>query len=277
MRVEVTPNNNVKYDDTIYAAGTVLEIEDAAGKALVEAGAAVVAKAEKVAPEPAKEPEVKAAAKTEAKRQTTNRAATRLSISGRSARVALCYGLRMSIPVQYFQAMATAIPTLVIAITIGLRSGNLFKDLVGPFSKGRWRYATLIICLLIPTIIVFGEFAALHALLAGFGTALEALAALFAAAFCLMILLGELINPMLEHFGMTTRVNVSFLPMASILPVFIWFFVTLFPTSTDPGVVPPGNVTPVSSAASVATGPSSSITTSSTIAPSSSAPVSTGP
>ncbi|SDP33289.1 hypothetical protein SAMN04487914_10892 [Arthrobacter sp. ok909] len=58
MQVEVTENNNVKYNDALYVAGSVFEADEDAAKALIESGAVVAVKveADEATEEPAKAP-----------------------------------------------------------------------------------------------------------------------------------------------------------------------------------------------------------------------------
>ena len=100
----------------------------------------------------------------------------------------------MDVPIPFFQAAATAIPTLLIALAVGVKMGNQFAT-DSPYRLDKLGKATA--ALLVVATIVSGEFVALAALIEGAGSANQATWVLTSIGTCIYFLGFELLTPLL--------------------------------------------------------------------------------
>lgn len=102
-----------------------------------------------------------------------------------------------TIPMAYFQAGATAIPTILIAVAVGVRQGTTWaRDMQKETRLGR--ILTICIVIFCVLIIVGGEASALVALLTGHGTLMAADVVWGGVMSGLLLLTAELIKPFME-------------------------------------------------------------------------------
>lgn len=116
-----------------------------------------------------------------------------------------------NVPIVFFQVAAAAIPTLLIAIVVGLKQADAFAQLFKKASK-RLKPVLLGFWLLLVLMIVLGELCAFRAIARGSGNSLEA-ESVWAA---IMICLGMIVLEMLQPLGrlMTVRGHVILLQSA---------------------------------------------------------------
>lgn len=103
----------------------------------------------------------------------------------------------VSIPIQFFQVSAAAIPTLLVAVVVGLKQGSLWAETM---NKSGWfvKLSTTTVSLAIILTIICGEFCAVYALTIGEGTSALAKPVCAAIAFCLLIIALEFLKPILD-------------------------------------------------------------------------------
>jgi hypothetical protein len=105
--------------------------------------------------------------------------------------------LMASIPIQFFQVGAAAIPTLLVAVSVGLKQGAQYAELAtksGPIV----RYATALLSLFLMLNIVAGELCALYALTIGSGDTALARPVATAIMICLLIIALEFLKPIMD-------------------------------------------------------------------------------
>lgn len=123
-----------------------------------------------------------------------------------------------TIPMEYFQAGATAIPTILIALAVGARQGTTWaKDMQKETRLGR----ILAICIVsfCVLVIVGGETSALVALFTGHRTIMEADMVWAGVMIGLLLLIVELIKPVME----VLKKREKYVLQAMI--VFIWLLI----------------------------------------------------
>lgn len=101
--------------------------------------------------------------------------------------------------IQYFQAVATAIPTLLIALAVGMRLGETTAARLEAVPVKHLTRFTIILATN-TLIIVAGEFAALFALVRGGGNGVEAIICFLAVVVCLNNLIVFLLLPILKRY-----------------------------------------------------------------------------
>lgn len=99
-----------------------------------------------------------------------------------------------SVPIIFFQVSAAAIPTLLIAIVVGLKHADAFAKYFGRASK-RAKPFYLAFWLLLILMIVVGEFAAFRAIARGSGNALEVEMVWTAIMICVFMIVLEMLQP----------------------------------------------------------------------------------
>jgi hypothetical protein len=110
----------------------------------------------------------------------------------------------ISIPIMFFQVASTAIPTLLIAVAVGIKQGATFAGMYERAKTEDWKARMVLITVGLVSIIVLGELAALRAIARGSGNELEALMAWAAIMNCLLLILLEFILPIaykMRHKG----------------------------------------------------------------------------
>ncbi len=100
------------------------------------------------------------------------------------------------IPLAFFQAGATAIPTILIALAIGMKHGTQEAERIARKSL-RERRTSIGFVLLLVLAVVGGEFSALFALLLGSGNYALATIVWLGVSLGLLTLIGELLKPIL--------------------------------------------------------------------------------
>jgi hypothetical protein len=106
--------------------------------------------------------------------------------------------LSMSKPVQYFQATAAAIPTLLNAIAVGMKGGIQYADYMNSMKSGSDRSKVILWAIGLIYVIAGGEVAALIAILTNNGSLFQAGWAFAAVIFCFLALASEFIRPVLQ-------------------------------------------------------------------------------
>lgn len=104
------------------------------------------------------------------------------------------------VPIMFFQVAATAIPTLLIAVAVGIKQGATFAEgfvLV----EGVHRRILGALGVFVTLSIVLGEFAALRAVIRGSGNQLELELAFAAIAGCLLLITIEMVTPLVKKLS----------------------------------------------------------------------------
>jgi len=132
------------------------------------------------------------------------------------------------IPIQYFQAIAGAIPTLLIALAVGLKTGDELAEGIEETALRR-RLKFYIPVLSAGTIIICGEAWALIALATGWGGAAQAVFCAASLLMCLLFLLYAFVRPSIRKLKKahakhrTEFVAVSASTVLIIISVWLWF------------------------------------------------------
>ncbi|WP_285250239.1 hypothetical protein [Pseudarthrobacter sp. fls2-241-R2A-168] len=100
-----------------------------------------------------------------------------------------------NVPIMFFQVSATAIPTLLIAVAVGIKQGQTFAGFYERAVTGRHKRVLLVMTIVLPLIIILGELCALRAVLRGAGNELELLLVWGAYFNCLLLIFLEFIVP----------------------------------------------------------------------------------
>jgi hypothetical protein len=101
-----------------------------------------------------------------------------------------------SIPIAFFQVGATAIPTLLIAVAVGLKQGVSHAE---SFKKTKGDRAVAVFTVSLFSLTVgAGQLAALTALYQGTGGRFQALLVWMAVSFALMFIIMEFITPVVS-------------------------------------------------------------------------------
>ncbi|MET3349022.1 UNVERIFIED_ORG: heme exporter protein D [Arthrobacter sp. UYEF1] len=108
------------------------------------------------------------------------------------------------IPLAFFQAGATAIPTILIALAIGMKHGTQEAESIARQSRRERRTSIGFVLLLVLTV-VGGEFSALFALLSGSGNYALATMVWLGVSMGLLTLIGELLKPILGVLSKNER------------------------------------------------------------------------
>ncbi|WP_156507344.1 hypothetical protein [Arthrobacter sp. OY3WO11] len=101
------------------------------------------------------------------------------------------------VPLAYFQVGATAIPTLLVAVAVGLKQGVTHAEEFKKASRIDKGVAVFTVVLFSLSVGV-GELAALTALYRGEGSSLQALLVWGAVSFALLLIIMEFITPIVS-------------------------------------------------------------------------------
>lgn len=134
-------------------------------------------------------------------------------------------------PIVFFQVAAAAIPTLLIAIAVGMKQADAFAKLfekaskrAKPFLVGFWVVLVLMILL--------GEIAAIRAIARGSGNRLEAEFVWSAIMICLFMIVLEMMQPL----GRLMSARGHIILLESMMGVFI--LIIIYTLLVFNGVVP---------------------------------------
>ncbi|MBT2565269.1 hypothetical protein J7I84_01945 [Arthrobacter sp. ISL-85] len=135
------------------------------------------------------------------------------------------------LPIMFFQVAATAIPTLLIAVAIGIKHGDTYA---GYYERvqGRIRYLYPSLTVAMGLVVALGEFAALRAIARGSGNHLEAEMVWGAIHICLLLIVIELLEP----FGKTMKRPQHKLLLMSICV--LWMVTAIYVALIIYGIVP---------------------------------------
>lgn len=132
----------------------------------------------------------------------------------------------MGIHIEFFQATATVVPTLLIALAVGLKGGQQFADRFKSDTEGKKkvaRYGHLFMVLLLATLIAISEFTSLVVLVSDRFSSLQALVSLSGVLFCLVILTKEFLQPTLNLLSDRERNFIEWLFVAGIVAALVSF------------------------------------------------------
>lgn len=104
------------------------------------------------------------------------------------------------IPVQFFQVTAAAIPTLVIAMAVGAKQGQLMADSFAR-SNGSGRFLLVFFSVIVFALVFAGEWLSLRALIWGNGEKVSALIIYCCIALLLYLVCWQFIFPIKEFFS----------------------------------------------------------------------------
>ncbi|SDP33250.1 hypothetical protein SAMN04487914_10890 [Arthrobacter sp. ok909] len=99
-----------------------------------------------------------------------------------------------SVPMPFFQVGATAIPTLLVAVAIGIKAGNLHGEVFQSARKSH-KIAALFSSFFFIAIVTAGELSALTALFKGYGNSIQAACIWTAMTTCLFLIIIEFVGP----------------------------------------------------------------------------------
>lgn len=102
-----------------------------------------------------------------------------------------------TIPIPYFQAGATAIPAILIALAVGAKHGTTWAARMQKESK-RARIGYIVVLMVVVVAIGGGEFSAILALFANHGSLFQAHMVWGGVTLGLLLLIMELITPVIE-------------------------------------------------------------------------------
>lgn len=102
-----------------------------------------------------------------------------------------------SVPIAYFQVGATAIPTLLVAVAVGLKLGLSHAEEFKKASRVDKGVAVFTVVLFSLSVGI-GELAALTALYQGEGSSLQAFLVWGAVSFALLLIIMEFITPIVS-------------------------------------------------------------------------------
>jgi MFS family permease len=136
-----------------------------------------------------------------------------------------------AVSITYFQAAATAIPTLLIAVAVGIKQGAIYADYYG-LLRGRRKIFVLVMLSIVALAIVLGEMAALRAIARGSGNTLEVELSWAAIMTCMLLIVLEMVQPLAEKMapenGHRLRLSVAG----------FWFVLAAYSALVIYGVVP---------------------------------------
>ncbi len=128
-------------------------------------------------------------------------------------------------PIQYFQVTAAVIPTLLIALAVGIRTSDRLAPAMTR-ATGLKRYAFLLLIALVAIVIGGAEVASLEALVLGSGTVFSTIVAFLGVIFCFGLVLDAFLHPLLAKLETPQQVFLIGMVTAGILAG-IWSFVRL--------------------------------------------------
>jgi hypothetical protein len=135
------------------------------------------------------------------------------------------------LPIMYFQVGATAIPTLLIAVAVGIKHGAAYASYYEQV-KGWPRFLFLVITVVTGLAVALGEFAALRAIARGSGNQLEGEMVWSAISLCLLLIVMELVEPFAEKMERRNHKNL----MLGIVGV--WMVMCVYVSMISTGVIP---------------------------------------
>lgn len=118
-----------------------------------------------------------------------------------------------NVPIMFFQVAATAIPTLLIAVAVGIKQGATYAEYYGQIKRPWVKIMLVGMTVVLGLAIALGEFAALRAIARGSGNGLEAELVFSAIYVCFMLIFMELLAPFAQH--MTLRAHSRLLGSAA--------------------------------------------------------------
>ncbi|MDQ0078241.1 hypothetical protein [Arthrobacter oryzae] len=104
------------------------------------------------------------------------------------------------IPIMFFQVGATAIPTLLIAVTVGIKHGEIYAT---DYEHAKKKHKVYILAVLsaMALVIVLGEMSALRAIARGAGNRLEVDLVWSAIMACILLITLEMMKPMADKMS----------------------------------------------------------------------------
>jgi protein-S-isoprenylcysteine O-methyltransferase Ste14 len=101
----------------------------------------------------------------------------------------------LQMPIMFFQVGATAIPTLLIAVAVGIKQGAIYAEIYDRAAGWHKKFALVLLCL-VTLSIVLGETAALRAIARGSGNGMEIELVWTAIMVCLLLIALEMVQPL---------------------------------------------------------------------------------
>lgn len=135
------------------------------------------------------------------------------------------------IPIMFFQVGATAIPTLLIAVAVGIKQGAIYADFYA-VAKGWHKKFAMVLLAMVTLAIVLGEMAALRAIARGSGNAIEVEMVWAAIMTCLLLIVLEMVQPLAEKMAPDSG-HTLMLSVAG-----VWFVFAAYSALVIYGVVP---------------------------------------
>jgi hypothetical protein len=104
------------------------------------------------------------------------------------------------LPIMFFQVAASAIPTLLIAVAVGIKQGATYAKQYGQLAARGFKFKAMVlgITVAIGLAIAMGEFAALRAIARGSGNSAEVELVFTAIFICFLLIVLEMLAPFAE-------------------------------------------------------------------------------
>ncbi|TFC03362.1 hypothetical protein [Cryobacterium sp. MDB2-33-2] len=131
-----------------------------------------------------------------------------------------------TLPIQFFQVGAAAIPTLLVAVSLTLKMGA--SNAVAIQAANRvWKTGLILSTVLLPVLIIAGELNAVVPLLTGQPNRQQAVWVWVAISICIVALLLELVMPVCAVISKATQIILLGIIVAAFLASLITVFVVL--------------------------------------------------